>query len=171
MFELLLVRHAKSDWHGHSSDIDRPLNGRGVQDSIRMGDHLNTINLRPDKIIVSPASRALETARLLLTGMPVTENDIVIEKELYLADRETLCEYIKHYAAENRRLMLVAHNPGMDDLVSYLSSSSPPISETGKLMTTCAVACFKIDSLDALKKQGQGELKNMIRPKEIDGSV
>ncbi len=170
MFELLLTRHARSDWHSHTSDIDRPLNSRGVQDALRMGDYLNSINLPPDKIVSSPASRAHETARLLSTNMPVAEKDIIIDKELYLADRETLCEHIELYAEENRRLMIVAHNPGMDDLVSYLSSSPPPLSATGKLMTTGTVACFQMESLDALKNSGQGVLQNLIRPKEIDGA-
>lgn len=170
MFEILLTRHAKSDWNSHTSDIDRPLNSRGVEDALHMSDYLNSINLRPDKIVASPASRAHETARLLATNMPIAEQDIIIDKELYLADRDTLCEHIELYAAENYRLMLVAHNPGMDDLVSYLSSSPPPLSITGKLMTTCTVACFQIDSLDALKKSGQGILQNIIRPKEISGA-
>lgn len=170
MFELLLMRHAKSNWHSHTSDIDRPLNSRGVQDALRIGDYLNSINLPPDKIVSSPASRAHETARLLSTNMPVAEKDIIIDKELYLADRETLCEHIELYTEENHRLMIVAHNPGMDDLLSYLSSSPPPLSKTGKLMTTCAAACFQIDSLDALKKPGQGKLQCLIRPKELDGA-
>ena len=170
MFELLLMRHAKSDWHSHTSDIDRPLNSRGAQDALRMGDHLNSINRRPDKIVSSPASRAHETAKLLSSNMPIAEQDIIIDKELYLADRETLCEHIELYADDNRRLMIVAHNPGMDDLVSYLSNSPPPLSSTGKLMTTCSVACFQMDSLDALKKPGQGTLQCLIRPKELDAA-
>jgi len=166
----MLMRHAKSDWHSHSTDIVRPLNSRGVQDAIRMGGYLNKMNLQPDKIVVSSAWRTQETARLLLTNMPVAEKDIVVDKELYLADRKTLCEHIGLYATDDRRLMILAHNPGMDDLVRYLSNSPLPLSDTGKLMTTCAVACFRINSLDVLKTPWQGELQHLIRPKEIDDS-
>ncbi|MBE9563692.1 MAG: histidine phosphatase family protein, partial [Proteobacteria bacterium] len=41
MFDLILMRHAKSDWHSHTADIDRPLNSRGVEDATRMGAHLS----------------------------------------------------------------------------------------------------------------------------------
>ena len=167
MFELMLMRHAKSDWHSHTTDIVRPLNNRGVEDAIRTGGYLNRMNLQPDTIVVSSAWRTQETARLLVTNMPVAEKDIIVDEELYLADRQTLCEQIELYATDNRRLMILAHNPGMDDLVSYLASTPPRLSDTGKLMTTCAVACFRIDSFDALKKPGQCKLQNLIRPKEI----
>ncbi len=167
MFELMLMRHAKSDWHSHAADIDRPLNDRGVQDAIRMGAFLNQMGLVPDRMVVSAAQRTQQTARLLLNNLPVAKEHIIVDNDLYLADSETLCETIGLYATDNRRLLILAHNPGMDDLVSYLASTPPSFSANGKLMATCSVACFHMDSLDALKKPGQGELQNLIRPKEI----
>jgi len=167
MFELLLMRHAKSDWHSHTADIERPLNTRGEQDALRMGAYLNEADLVPDRMIVSAARRTQQTAELLLQNFSVPENNIIIDRQLYLADTETICDIIELYASEGERLLILAHNPGMDYLVSHLASSPPPLSESGKLMTTCAVACFALDSLAALNKPGQGELKNIIRPKEI----
>ena len=167
MFELLLMRHAKSDWHGHLADIDRPLNSRGVGDAVKMGTHLNQQGLVPSCMIVSGARRTRETAELLLDGMAVPESHIIIDKELYLADFETLLEIIEVYAAENKRLLILAHNPGMDYLVSHLCSTPPELSMSGKLMTTCAVAYFQADSLDAIKNPGQATLMKLFRPKEI----
>lgn len=167
MFELILMRHAKSDWHSHTSDIDRPLNDRGRQDAISMGVYLKQNDLTPDKMIVSSAERAQETASLLLDNLSVAGENIIVDKELYLADKETLCDTIALYATDKQRLLILAHNPGMDYLVSYLASETPELSNNGKLMTTCAVAYFCLDSIDALNKQGRGELKNLIRPKEI----
>ena len=163
----MLMRHAKSDWHSHTADIDRPLNERGRQDALRMGEYLKQQNLVPDKMIVSSAQRTLETASLLLDNLPFTEEDIIVDEALYLADSETLLETIELYASDNQRLLILAHNPGMDYLVSYLASTSPPLSDSGKLMTTCAAAVFSIDSFDTLKKSGQAELKNLFRPREI----
>ncbi|GMR01133.1 MAG: hypothetical protein BMS9Abin19_0489 [Gammaproteobacteria bacterium] len=173
MFELMLMRHAKSDWHSHTADIDRPLNDRGARDADRMGARLNQMNLVPDKIIVSAAQRTQETAKLLLNNLPVPEKHIIVDSELYLAGMETLCDIIALYADANQqsgqRLLILAHNPGMDYLVSYLASTPPTLSDSGKLMTTCAVACFHVDSPVALKKPGQCELQELIRPKEIAG--
>ncbi len=167
MFELLLMRHAKSDWHSHTADIERPLNARGVQDAARMGAYLNDAGLVPDCMIVSSARRTQQTAELLLQNLPLPENNIIIDRQLYLADVGTICEIIELYASEGQRLLILAHNPGMDYLVSHLASSPPPLSDSGKLMTTCAVACFQLASSAALNKPGQAELLSLLRPKEI----
>ncbi len=176
MFELMLMRHAKSDWSGHTADIDRPLNEMGARDAIRMGAHLNQLGLVPDRMVVSAAQRTRETASLLLNNLAVDEKNIIFEQQLYLADMDTLCETIEIHARAasqqpRQRLLILAHNPGMDYLVSYLASTAPALSSSGKLMTTCAVACFSLASLDALKKPGQGELQNLIRAKEIIDNV
>ena len=167
MFELMLMRHAKSDWHSHTADIDRPLNDRGRQDAISMGIYLKQNDLIPDKMIVSAAQRTQETASLLLDNLAVADENIIVDNELYLADKETLCDIIALYASDKQRLLILAHNPGMDYLVSHLASESPALSSSGKLMTTCAVAYFHLDSLDRINKQGCAELKKIIRPKEI----
>jgi phosphohistidine phosphatase len=167
MIELMLMRHAKSDWFSHTTDMGRPLNDRGVRDAIRMGRYLKQENLVPDRVVVSAAQRTQETAELLLNNLSVAEKDIIVDKELYLANRETLCEIIELYAADNQRLLILAHNPGMDDLVSYLANRPVPPSVSGKLMTTCAVARFRIEALNVLKKPGLGQLQKLIRPKEI----
>ena len=167
MFDLMLMRHAKSDWFTRTADIDRPLSNRGRQDAIRMGLYLKQKKLKPDLIVVSAAQRTRETADLLLDNLALAKNKIVFDKDLYLADRQTLCDIIKLYAVESQSLMILAHNPGMDELVSYLARSPASLSASGKLMTTCAVAGFYMDSVDAIKKPGLGELKYLIRPKEI----
>ena len=167
MFELMLMRHAKSDWHSHTADIDRPLNSRGAQDAALMGRYLKQKNLVPDKVVISPSQRTRQTASLLLEGLPVDEQQVIVDKELYLAGTETMREIIELYAADNQCLLILAHNPGMDEMVSYLASSFPSLTSNGKLMTTCAVACFQVASLDALRKPGGAELRHLLRPKEI----
>ena len=171
MFELMLMRHAKSDWNILTADIDRPLSQRGRRDAARMGLYLKQHKLVPDRMVISAAQRARETADLLLNHLSVADKNRIIDKELYLADSGTLCDIIELYALDNKRLLLLAHNPGMDELVSYLASEPPPLSAGGKLMTTCAVACFQMDSLATLNKPGRGKLKQLIRPKEITDSA
>ena len=170
----MLMRHAKSDWNSHTTDIDRPLNDRGRKDAIRMGVYLKRVNIFPDRMVVSPAQRTRETAGLLLNNLPLADNDIVFDKELYLADQQTLCDIIELYITASQqsrqRILILAHNPGMDYLVSYLASAPLPLTDSGKLMTTCALACFHMDSPEDLRKPGRGKLLNLIRPKEIMGN-
>ncbi len=167
MLDLILVRHAKSDWFRHTADIDRPLSDRGTQDADRMGAYLGKMDIVPDRMVVSSARRTLETANLLLNNLPVTKQNVLVEPRLYLADKENLCEIIELYANENQCLLVLAHNPGMDDLVHHLTRLPLPRSASGKLMTTCAVACFRLNFPGALRKSGQAECLHLFRPKEI----
>lgn len=167
MFNLMLVRHAKSDWHAHKTDFERPLNKRGSEDARRMGMYLRQQGLIPDCMVVSGARRAKETARLMLEALSLSEKNVIYDKELYLADFETLQEVIEVYASANKRLLVLAHNPGMDDLVSHLSGEAPALTDNGKLMVTCAVACFSFDSVKDIRKPAKGRLEYLFRPKEI----
>ena len=121
-------------------------------------------------MVISASQRTRETADLLLKSFSIPEKNRVIDKELYLADLETLLDIISEYAVENKRLMLIAHNPGMDELVSYLASEPLSYTNNGKLMTTCALACYQLDSLSELTKPGKAKLGCLLRPKEIEDS-
>lgn len=167
MYEILLMRHAKSDWYSHTADVDRPLNKRGSRDAERMGQYLKQSNISPDRVVTSVARRAQDTANLVLESFPTVREEVMVDKELYLAGLHTLLEAIQLYAIEGGCLMLVAHNPGMDEIVHYLSASEPDYTDNDKLMTTCAVAHFQLDSLDDLRRPGRVKLVEIIRPKEI----
>jgi len=167
MFELMIMRHAKSDWSSHTADFDRPLNNRGCRDAGRMAKHLNKLKLTPDIILISSAKRTRQTAELLLDDLDVPVDQTIISDSLYLASMNTLCDVIKKYAEDDQRLMLLAHNPGVDELVSYLSSAPPPLADNGNLMATCAVAVFEVDSLDDINRAGSVRLTELLRPKEI----
>lgn len=167
MFELLLMRHAKSDWTNQLADIDRPLNSRGRKDALHMAAHLKELGITPHRMVVSSSVRTRETASLLIKVFSVDTIDIHFEQALYLASRQTICEIAENYAEENKRLLVLAHNPGMDESVIFLASERPTYTSIGKLMTTCAVANFQLDSTEALHKAGQGDLKQLFRPKEI----
>jgi phosphohistidine phosphatase len=166
MFELLIMRHAKSDWNTPAADFDRPLNKRGRKDAHRMGEYLNEIGLAPDKVIASSALRAKETAETVISHFSPSP-EIVFDRELYLASVDTLLENIKGYSVEGTRLLLVSHNPGMDELVEYLCGYDLPLSGTDKLMTTAAIAHVQVPDEDALDHIGMCELNSLLRPKEL----
>ena len=57
--ELILLRHAKSDWAApFADDADRPLNGRGREAAGVMGRVLTLAGRAPDLVLASPAQRA-----------------------------------------------------------------------------------------------------------------
>jgi len=138
---LILMRHAKSDWSDESlSDHDRPLNGRGRRDAPRMAHWLADVDLIPDVILSSSSLRTRETVGLMTEAWS-TEPEIFFNESLYLAAPGSILGCAQSDASDARRLMIVAHNPGMAHLVSSLSGQ---IVE----MPTAAIAVFQFASID-----------------------
>ena len=138
---LYLMRHAKSDWHSAAqSDFDRPLNKRGSKDAARMGEWLQQQNITPRLFVSSPAQRTRQTVLAVTAKLGVNSDEIVFNRDLYLANRATLLKVLHSIPDTTDSVLLVAHNPGMDDLVEWLSPEPPPLSGSGKLMTTAALA-------------------------------
>jgi len=138
MIRLVLVRHAKSDWGDPSlDDHDRPLNSRGMRDAPRMARALAETDFRPEVILSSTALRARTTAEAFAAQFDVA---VDLDAELYGAPGSTLWE--KAAGSSARRLMVVAHDPGMSALAERLSEG-----EIGH-MPTCAVATFTWDEDD-----------------------
>lgn len=168
MHTLYVMRHAKSDWHsGAKSDFERPLNPRGVKDASRMGQWLHAQQIAPSLILSSPAQRAKQTALAVAEAMGLAAERIQLNKDLYLADRVTLHNILHSVPEQMESVLLVAHNPGLDDLVEWLAPEPPPLSESGKLMTTAAIAIFAVPEPWAKLKRNTTRLVQLLRPKEL----
>jgi phosphohistidine phosphatase len=121
MKTLLLMRHAKSSWKDDSlADYDRPLNKRGRRDAPRMGRLIREEGLTPDAILCSGALRARMTAESVADQCGF-EGEITILEELYASDPETLLEAINPLPEDYASVLLVAHNPGIEELVEALT--------------------------------------------------
>lgn len=162
MKTLLLLRHAKSSWaDDRLADFDRPLNDRGRQDAPRMGRLLRQEGLVPDLIIASPAKRAASTAKRAADAAGY-EGQIRYAPELYMAEPQVYLSVAHQTDDTVSTLMLVGHNPGIEECVSLLSGGDEP-------MPTAALACFRlpIDRWADLDAQGSYELAGVWRPKEL----
>ncbi len=167
MPELLIMRHGKSDWHQDRPDFDRPLNRRGERDARAMGEWLAGQSPRPARILASPARRARQTAEAVAAALALPPAALACRDALYLADRATLLRELSPALAESDTpLLLVGHNPGLDELVAWLAPSPPPRTAGGKLMTTAAIAAFSLPAVDPLVA-GVGRLRFLVRPKEL----
>lgn len=146
MRELILVRHAKSDWGDPSpADHDRPLNARGTRDAPMMARRLAEAGGTVERILSSTALRARTTAAVFGAELGV---EVELDEQLYLAPASRLLA--KAIESQAPRVMLVAHDPGISDLASLLSGGGI------EHMPTCAVARFvwEVDSWDAASPQG-----------------
>ncbi|WP_420630928.1 SixA phosphatase family protein [Candidatus Leptofilum sp.] len=162
MKTLLILRHAKSDWsNSQLSDHDRPLNHRGKYDAPRMGAWLKQQNMVPQLIISSTAERALTTAEMVALAADFA-GELRTERKFYLAGPPTYVEILNELPESYERVMVVGHNPGMEELVSLLTDKAPP-------MTTANVAVVElpIETWSELTIFANGRLRHHWRPKEL----
>lgn len=121
--QLLLIRHAKSDWGSASlTDFNRPLNRRGNSNAPEMAERMVKQRIVPQLIVSSPAVRALTTARYFAKTWHITNEDIVEEKAIYEANVKTLLGVVNHLPQQFEQIALFGHNPGLTDLANYLSN-------------------------------------------------
>ena len=169
MRELLLVRHAKSSWDSDAaSDFERPLGKRGLRNAPAMGAWLAERRLVPDLVVSSPALRAQMTVDGLLGGMDA-EDALPIEEDdrIYGGGVRDLAAVLEDRADRATCLMLIGHNPGLDELVVWLASSPPPYAASGKLMTTCAVAHLTPATDGPLIGPRGAHVHGIYRPREV----
>jgi phosphohistidine phosphatase len=139
MKKLLLIRHAKATHESGYADFDRPLKQSGMQDALLMADVLKDRSIVPEIVVTSPALRTLTTAQIFTEHLqlPPSQTDI----KIYDASERTLVNVINNLPNEHGYIGLVGHNPGISQLLQYL---------TGQLrdMPTCAIALISFDNDD-----------------------
>lgn len=162
MKTLLILRHAKSSWKEEGiDDHERSLNKRGKRDAPRIGKLLREKDLVPDLILTSSAERARKTTELVAQESSY-EGDIIVDRNLYAAYPETIFEVLNKVENHFERIMIVGHNPGLEELLEVLTGEVEPL-PTGAL----AEVSFEIERWSELDEDVEGKLKNIYRPREF----
>lgn len=142
--QLLLLRHGKSDWSIECPDFDRPLKKRGKLGAMRIGTYLSEKGIFPQLVICSPANRTLNTAEKCIKAMGGGIDQIQLNSELYESDGQTLLKVLKQQASHIESILLVGHNPGLEDLLVFLSDTTLNPRADGKLLPTATLACLNL---------------------------
>ena len=138
--ELLLLRHGKSDWDVGVDDFHRPLKDRGKRDAQRIGVWLSRQKMLPDYIVSSPAERALVTAQKACKAMGCGDQGVQRDKRIYAAGLDALLAVLGDCPDGAGRIMLVGHNPGLEELLVWLAGKAVPLPKDGKLLPTATLA-------------------------------
>ena len=162
MKTLLVIRHAKSSWdHAGLKDIDRPLNERGLRDAPLMA--ARTAKAFPDmqRLVSSPAVRALSTARYFQAAWKPGQADLLVDPDIYEAGTDTLLGVIRSFPDWIHTVALFGHNPGFSQLVTHLGGTSID-------MPTCCVAQLELEMADwKLADPQLSRLVNVDYPKKF----
>lgn len=164
---LLILRHGKSDWSTGQEDFHRPLVDRGRFGSQKMGAWIKRQKLVPDTVISSPAERARATAVAACKAMGLPLKTVRWEERLYAAPLEDLLAALHECPRSARRVMLVGHNPGLEELIAYLAKNDLATPADGKILPTSAVA--RLEMLDDWQELDRGcaSLISLTRPGEV----
>lgn len=171
MKTIFLLRHAKSSWDDPvERDFDRPLNARGRRAAETIGRYLRDEALRFDRVIASPAVRVIETLDGVEAGAG-RRLGAAFDKRIYMASATALLDIVHETDAEADTLLLVGHNPGLEDLVFLLTpeGSGPLRKEVDIKYPTATLAEMRFDVGDwEAIDEGSGTLARFVRPRDLD---
>jgi phosphohistidine phosphatase len=171
MKRLTLLRHAKSGDDGAiGRDFDRTLNPKGRRAARAVGRHLREAGLRFDHVLASPATRVAQTLEEVAAGYG-GGLDPVWERRIYLATPDDLLDLVHAAPDTAASLLLVGHNPGLEELVLALvpggGDGARDAVEEKYPTASVAEISFEVDSWAAVAP-GSGTLVRFVRPRDLD---
>ena len=162
MKTLLVLRHAKSSRDDPAlDDRDRQLNARGERDAPRMGRLIKDEQLSPDFVVCSDAVRARQTAEAMAEAAGYS-GTILLEHRLYAAEAADILAVLRDVVEPGLgTVMVVGHNPGLEDLVSALTGFREEL-------PTAALAqlALQIDRWPDIGLETRGKLVRLWSPKD-----
>lgn len=166
MKHLTILRHAKAEHlNDYPSDFARPLTSRGQKDAQLMAHLLLDIEPPVDWIVSSPAQRTRETTEAL-TAVLKFKRGIVWQEGIYEAQADTLLDLLSQVPAEMEHVLIVGHNPGLEELISGLVAGST--ARLGITLPTAGLAHLSLELFGWNQiRWGCGTLHSLIRPKFV----
>ncbi len=141
LLRLTLVRHAKTEPGRHGQeDWDRALESRGQRDAPEMARRLKQYSPKPERILSSPAVRAITTATIMARELGVSAQKVQQDERLYLASPKDMLAVIRELGERARHLMVVGHNPGITEFADRISSE-----RSVDNLPTCAVYSLQFE--------------------------
>lgn len=109
-------------------DFDRGLDTAGRDEAARLAATMAINGFRPNRIYCSPARRCVETLGVLTSKLgpfPVVEQ----REALYLESHQAYLDLIADDQADAGSIMIIGHNPMLEDTALTLLSGDPASSE------------------------------------------
>jgi phosphohistidine phosphatase len=173
MKRLFLLRHAKTVQDTGEGDHARILTERGRDDAGLIGNYMDTRGYLPDAVLCSTSARTRETWDIL-SGELARVPEPAFTRALYLASAKKMLSLVQDVPDEVGSLLVIAHNPGTEELAAKLARKPKSEAETEKLAklknkySTGGLTVFDFDQ-KAWKDVtlGEGILLEFVRPKDL----
>ena len=143
-------------------DFDRPLKKRGKEDIKNIAQWLKKEGIKPDKIVSSPAKRAVKTLKILETVLNIKKNIINFDKNIYEAHVGYLIKMIEKLDNRYNNVFIIGHNPSLSELSEYFTDTIITNIPTSGVM---AIE-FEIKKWSEIKNK-KGKILFFIYPKKL----
>jgi phosphohistidine phosphatase len=166
---LYLLRHAKSSWsNADLPDRDRPLNARGDEAARSMAAYMAGAGVRPALVLCSTALRARATLEPLRAAFG-DDVDVWTEDGLHGADAGELLRYVQRLPPAVPSAMVIAHNPGLQDLALELAGAGDrgALRRLTQKFPTGALATLTLPETWAALAPGTATLTALVVPREL----
>jgi phosphohistidine phosphatase len=121
---LHVVRHAKSSWDfDGTADIDRTLKEKGIRNAYSVSRKMKLSNPVPEKILTSPATRALHTAVIFARVFEYPLSKLEINQTLYESSAGSITDMLRALDENIKSVMIFGHNPDFTELVNTFIKS------------------------------------------------
>ncbi len=132
MKTLLILRHGEAEQGIPKHDLERALKKHGEQEAQAAGAEVRRRGIQLDLIICSAARRTQQTAKR--AAQTVAYNGPIEKLEtLYLSGIPQHLEVLAGLNSACQNVLLVGHNPDLEDLVNRLTGEYTPLT-TGALV-------------------------------------
>jgi phosphohistidine phosphatase len=167
MKRVYVLRHAKSSWKDTTlPDYERPLAGRGRRAAKAMARHLEETGTAVELVLCSPAARAVQTLDRIRPALGGAE--VQVAPDLYGAGAERLLDRVRRLPPGVGSVMIIGHNPALQDLALDLARSGPSTDQLAEKYPTGALLEleFPVDTWTEVGSGG-GDLVRFVRPRDL----
>ncbi|MEU9231141.1 SixA phosphatase family protein [Streptomyces subrutilus] len=163
---LVVLRHAKSAWPPDVPDAERPLGPRGLRDAPAAGRWLREAGCVPDRVLCSPARRTRRTWELVAAEAGFAA-PVAYEERAYGASAGELLDLVRETPARVGTLLLVGHNPGLQELVLLLAGDgeAPALEQAALKFPTSAIAVLDLPGPWASLAPADARLTRLVVPR------
>jgi phosphohistidine phosphatase len=163
---LAVLRHAKSSWADSAlPDWERPLAPRGRRDAKRLAKHLHRLAFEPELVLCSSAARARETLDQVRPAFSTPT--VTFEARLYAASSDELLERLRLVPETVASVMLIGHNPGLQELVLRLAAAGDELERLKAKFPTGAFAQLVFSTTWGRLSAADAVLAGYVVPKQL----
>jgi phosphohistidine phosphatase len=162
---LFLLRHAKAVAQHADGDRARGLTEGGRDAARAIAAAIAERRIMPSLVLCSDSARTRETLEIVLPAFK-PQPEVLYEEALYLADAKQMLQRLRRVAENVRSVMLVGHNPGLQELAVMLSDqpTGPLMSRLTTDFPTATLARFEVNLAWSALERGGARLMAILVP-------